>query len=819
MTTDFSKHQKIIDRFRGEVNKPTFDIKFIQSTKNIPKTETFLLKMELKRLAGSCTRSIDLRGLVDGDCQLFQYNGQSHFLDDVAERVFEENVEEYKGYTFGVYEAVKNTKNNFRVIYQKEQSKISQSEPDTKEEIVVALPKKSQDKTQYPVTIFPLNQYHDRKEERMNYVTSLAIDLENHKQKSVSSIDVSVSGLKFRVKGKEPLYIDQKIAIIFKGFEAEFQFDKDDVFIYQIKNIHSDDNTQLVGCQRIEYSKDDRFKKFLSGYIQSNKRRYKINLENTISALQSRAFEQYVLPKLNELPIFFEQSEKGVFPRYALTTNNNQNIFQYWQDESNRSNLHFLLNKERLTRLLKKQKQDKPLLVYSFIHQNQGKDFFYTIDEDQLPKEDEFFPTFLTFAAKKNTFSVTQLTYFDIDSSKTYAPFTLSNTLELKKQYRNLPPSNEIIDCVKSLSFSIVASDITHQVSIEQYQNYSRDEIDISKLKKFGHKRIQEQFTVEELGVTYKNQRHEPRFIYATPTTLECEKVQWQGVSIDFSTSGLKVELENSAALSVGEIVLVSFSNLQKITSAYDLKKLPYKVVKINKKKTILNLRVYIKDHQHIGRSFFKLLIDKNKSKLTVDDYTWLMPGLVDALRSHYAQSMQTPALIVQTSGSRYKIEALVSNNDGNDFLQQLKKLSDRQRFYNFYPVITKLYKDNFLEICMKKLIVNEETISQVLFISIKKKTEQLDKAVRVKFDKELNTPELRKYFIKTALKNGDFFCLQLKISRTNEPDLDYLNTELSYISAYAIHRSKQVEQEIMSVVAAIQYVDITHEVLFSHGL
>jgi len=147
-----------------------------------------------------------------------------------------------------------------------------------------------------------------------------------------------------------------------------------------------------------------------------------------------------------------------------------------------------------------------------------------------------------------------------------------------------------------------------------------------------------------------------------------------------------------------------------------------------------------------------------------------------------------------------------VSNDDGNDFLQQLKKLSDRQHFYNFYPVITKLHKDNFLEICMKKLILNEETISQVLFISIKKKTEQLDKAVRVKFDKELNTPELRKYFIKTALKNGDFFCLQLKISRTNEP-------------AYAIHRSKQVEQEIMSVVAAIQYVDITHEVLFSHGL
>jgi len=82
-----------------------------------------------------------------------------------------------------------------------------------------------------------------------------------------------------------------------------------------------------------------------------------------------------------------------------------------------------------------------------------------------------------------------------------------------------------------------------------------------------------------------------------------------------------------------------------------------------------------------------------------------------------------------------------------------------------------------------------------------------------------LNTAELRAYFIKQALEKGSFFCLQLNISRTNEPDLEYLNTELSYISSYAIHRSKQIEQEIMSVVAAIQYVDITHEVLFNHGL
>ncbi len=338
MSIDFSKYQKVIDNFRGKVNKPSFNIKFTQSTKQLAKAEQFLLKMELKRLGSACTRSIDLRGLVDGDCQLFEYEGQSHFLDDVAIRVFEENIKEYESYTFGVYEAVKNTENNFRVLYQKEQQNIEQ--PKSQNNLLKNASKIS-DKTQYPVINFPLDQYIDRSEERMNFATPIALVLENNQQKSVSSIDVSVSGLKFRLNSDEPLYLDKKLTVLFKGLENDFQFGKGENLVYQVKNIHSDAKTQLVGCQRVDTPNNDAFEKFLLGYIQGNKRRYKVNLENTISALQSRIFEQYMLPKINELPIFFERNPNGSSPRYVLTTSNNQSIFQYWQDEGNNSNLHF----------------------------------------------------------------------------------------------------------------------------------------------------------------------------------------------------------------------------------------------------------------------------------------------------------------------------------------------------------------------------------------------------------------------------------------------------------------------------------------------
>ena len=814
MSIDFSKYQNIILKFRGEANKPSFDIKFTQSTKHIAKTEKFLLKMELKRLASACNRSIDLRGLVDGECKIFDYSGQSHFLDDIAVKVFEENVEAYKGYTFGVYDAVKNTENNFRVIYQKEQKNLDQTSNIEKQ---TDLTIKSAEKTQYPVTIYPLNQYHDRKEERMNFVVPLDIYIDSNNTKSVSSIDISLSGIKFRFSNKVPLYIDQKINIYFKGLEGEFQFDENEKLVYQVKNINGDSKTQIIGCQRIEFSENDPFQQFLKNYIQSNKRRYKVNIDNTISALQSRTFEHFILPKMSELPIFFEYSNAIVKPKYVLTTNNNQSVFQYWQDENNHSNLHSLVDTKRLARLIENHKKNKPLLVYSFIHENQGKDFFYTIDEKQLAEDENFAMSFLAFAAKRKSFAVTQLTYFKTSLSSIFTPFTISNTQELHKHYINLPPSNAVGNCIKTLSFAVVANDVTHKSSLEQYQGFSNGEIDVSKLKQYGHKRLKEKLVVEEFGVAYKKQRLESRYKYQTPLSFDCGKKQANGELIDFSISGLKLELNNGLDVSLGDKVNVSFPNLQKITSSHNLNNLPYEIVKINKAKTIMSLRTYIKEHQHAGRSFFKLLIENNKDKLIIDEYTSQVPGLAKALRTHYANNLQIPALIVQTSGSRYKIESLVSNNETTSFLSKLNDLSDRKKYYNFYPIFKKLYKDNFLETCLKKLVKNAEPISDILYISIAKKIENISNDVTVKNDAELNTQELRKAFIKESLNKGSFFCFQLKITRTEQPDLEYLNTELNYISSFAIHRSKQIEQDIMSVVASIQYVDITHETLYSH--
>ena len=58
---------------------------------------------------------------------------------------------------------------------------------------------------------------------------------------------------------------------------------------------------------------------------------------------------------------------------------------------------------------------------------------------------------------------------------------------------------------------------------------------------------------------------------------------------------------------------------------------------------------------------------------------------------------------------------------------------------------------------------------------------------------------------------------MQVKLSRTDRPDMEYLNPELSYISGYAIHRGKQLEQEIWSVAGVVQLLDITQEAMIRY--
>jgi len=809
MTNNFTKYQKIIDDFSGHVSNKNFETLFTEKCSHIPKTERFLLKMELKRLEGLCTRLIDLRGHVDGECQIFEHDGRSHYLDSIAIKVFEENIKLYGSYTFGVYEAVTNTENNFRVIYQNEKAGIKSPSPQQR------VAQNVLEKTQYPAQLFRFGEYYNRVEERMNFSIALLVTIEN-KSIECNSSDISIQGCKFRLPSTEKIKVGKTLIIRFIGLEDDFQFGSINTFEYTVRNVKLIDNIQLVGVERVsnENNSRDGFKPFIKGFIQGNKRRYKINLDNTLSAIQARTFEQYILPKSNELPVFIGGKADHWLPKYALICQNNKNIFQYWQDEKKCSTLNCLITPERINKLKKASVLGQSLLVYSFIHKNQGKTYFYTADETQLKDEPDFITEFLGFAANKSHFSITLLTISDINKGKADSFYTLSDSITKRNQYLNLPTSDKHLTQIDELSYLIVANDITDDSLTKSYQTLAYENIDPAKLKVFGHKRLTKPFHVDELGVNYRNHRKESRFQYITSVDVTCKKIAWSAKSHNFSTSGLRIDFERGVPLKKGDIVHMSFPELQKITSIFNLKELAYEVIRIDKHKKTLNLKVYVEKHKHIGRAFFKALIEKNKDKLTPDQSASMAAGLAKPLRNIYSDCLSIPNLIVQTSGNRYKVEAIACGRENGSLLPLMRQLSDTKEHFNLYPILSHLNTTNTLMANLKKMHASDIPISTILYIAVNLDETTIEKQITTTLASDLDSQKLQNMFIRNALKTGYFLSLQLTLSKTNAPDMDYLNPELSYIGSYAIHRGKKIEKEIWSVAGVIQVIDTTKETM-----
>jgi hypothetical protein len=802
MTKDYSQYQKIITQFRGQVLNNDFDNKFLLAAKHIPKTDRFLLKMELKRLATSCVRSLDLREYARDKCSFFTYNGQQHILDQDAIDIFEENVNAYGKYTFGVYEAVIKAASDFRTNTQPENTLTT---TDSSKEI------SSKNDTKFLVKFYQFGPYFNRSQERMNYATPLYLTLNDEHAVEAISSDISESGCKIRINKIQDLRIRQIIKIKFSKFKTDFPVDIDNEYTYQVRNIYFSNGMQFVGLSRIyDVEATDNFRLFLHDYIQNNKSRYKINMDNTLNAIRSRSFEHLSLPKSNELAVFIEHNEKTMLPRYALTTNNNEFVYRYWKNESNQSQLHCLITPERIARLKKAATLGRTLLVYSFIHVNKGKQYFYTADEKQLTTEPRLMAKFLSLAASKASFAITNLTIIKSNNTLAHSPLTLSDSLS------NEILSEEVDAALSNLPYIIVASAIDHEHIIKEYAQLPFDKNNLATLKVFGHQRVFEN-KIDEVFINYDVQELEPRYYYNTPVLVTLSKKETHGHSQDISISGLKIKLDDPIQLQKGDIVSLTLPDLQKISVRYNLKNLSYKVAQITKAEQMIHLTAIDQRLPNQAKLFLKEFIEKNQTKLTTKLCETIIPGLAKALRNIYSQSLINPALMIQTDGNDYNIEALVSGAEHGKILSHMRHLSTQKSFYNLYPILNKIQMFNSMITELKTMQENDEPLISTLYIAINPDGESIERSVTTKLENELTSLKLKQIFINNALKHGNFFCLQVKLSRTEKPDVSYLAPELDYISTYFKQKAKDIENENSKVIGVMQLFDITQEALIRH--
>ncbi|CAM5189739.1 hypothetical protein [Alishewanella longhuensis] len=99
------------------------------------------------------------------------------------------------------------------------------------------------------------------------------------------------------------------------------------------------------------------------------------------------------------------------------------------------------------------------------------------------------------------------------------------------------------------------------------------------------------------------------------------------------------------------------------------------------------------------------------------------------------------------------------------------------------------------------------------LYITVSK-DEQAKLTVNSHYDFEFSSAEELKAFIHEAIAHHTLFSFRLFVSRTGKLDSEYIAKEIGYISVYAIHKAKSLEEELWHVEGVADGVETSAEVI-----
>jgi len=816
MSQDLKQYADIIEQLKPMVNEPEFNQVLLQTAADVPKEKRFLIKMEVKRLAKPCMRTIDLRGHVDGKCKKYVHEGRSHYMDDLAVDKFEEQIRVFGRYTYGVYEAVQNTENNFRLIREKElaQERAHKENPTAKKRSAVL--------EQFKVPTVNLLDYRQRNTERMNF--AVAVEVFNNAGQAMRglSVDISLEGLQIKLAKDAFFKTGETLFIFFRGLENEFAMDKKNGIAYKLVKIITKNDVNYLALQRDKDCPSPAFDKFLESFIHGNKRRYKVNMSNTIEAITSKTCEQYFSPRSPTLPVYIDVINKTLVPRFAMVNEVNRETVQYWQDEDENCRLNFLLTQERLMRLLNKSDEVREIFVFSFTHLHSDKVYFYSASFEELLQKDTLLKIFLGFGSKKASWRVFKITLTDMVPEQAHIPLSIPDSVGSKVKKLNTPPSARLMSKLKNLRYLAHVTDVTSVTGQETYNEFTFNRENLSHLRVFGHPRNRAPSNIHLVRFKYEEQRIESR--YQLRTQIEArfnnEDVVHKGVSEDISVHGLglRVELNKEYKGSLEGRIEVAFPRLQEIANAFDVMHLQYEIIYHNVEKNILHLKTMPGEEGKSARAFFEELIKKNKANLKVDNDEEEVPGIGQALRCINARNATSLSFLMSKEGVRYTPQACIVGKQDERITTLTTQYAEQGKVNLEFLFRDRKQDSPFVQSGIKAVKLENMPLRQELFISFDASQKEPRMAIIPRYSDKFESNEQRRAFIREAMVRGQFIAIHVMLTTTGKPDMSMLQTEINYVTMYAMHRARELEKKMWSIAACSHLVDVTDEVLIRYG-
>lgn len=765
----------LAERLIPAYNSDDFNFVLSQMTEGEAPSVKILVKMELNRVMAPCSKSIDLRGRVQGECREYELDGIKHWLDDVAFNAYHKNTRKFGGYTEGVWEALCNTRNNFRVMQQRGKLKNKGL---------------SNEDHQFEVEPITLGYDLKRRENRLKLSSQIEIMLPRDQLVHAVTVDVSPSGARFKV----PTAFDYKLGEVIEVTYVELAKHSEIYEIaaplqYRIVGIdESYENDAVKFLRVLRLTETNVIEQVIQENLQSDSLKARHDNQDKIIRARTRGYEHAYLKHTCNLPVFFSGNEL----KLVLMTENNKPIWQYWHDERNQQTLSSLFHKERMKHLTMPGLRGSNNVLYSFTHEHQNKKLFFSMMMPEASREIR--QLFWHVGAKKSCWKAFRLSVFELsEEDKTQlAPHT--SELQLN--------NDELTHCgfLQEISDSSMGRD---------YILTEKPRLPTNTLNQFIHSR---QSTSQPACLYFdaKSRRREPRYQFRSPLTLTYSNQKNAGVTVDISKHGCSVALAEPSKLKAGENCFVNFRELQLYDKSLPLDAVPYKVIRISPGGKQLQLAIHEDSHTNKTIAFFGALIDHNKEKLNAKKELLPSNELLEGLHNILLDKMVSTPLFFEKKGGNLSPSIIGVNYPLLPHLALLAKLGQEQSFS-----VEPIYKGrtNTLLATPMKRIEGAEPQYHELYLSALKFGTRIQ-SLETKLASDFESIKERISFIKKAQAMGDFYALRICGAPVFEPITALLRKDIEELTQISMHQARSLEKEIATIVGYGELIDITEEVL-----
>jgi hypothetical protein len=778
-------------------------------------TFKFLERMESRRRKQECLLTLDMRGKVPEECKKYIHKNKTFWMDDASYKIFVEGLKrDNLVFTVGTFEDIIEGDHTYKgmrragkqvdisagnsiagKIHQKEESKKNIYQPDADQPEII-----------------PLGYYRNRKEERLQYSTSVKIRI-GKLSVDLKTRDISAHGMQLSSEQYIPLEVGAVVRVTFVDLNSEFNADLHDI-VYEVLSVRLTEqgNRFALTQQDKRENKASRFlDTFINDLLNSTKGKRRLCHEDSRLTAYSQLIELYYTLSTPIIPFFVQQDGDSQGISVICKNPNNAYLLSLFKDKRRIYDFSSLVDEGRMKNMIALAREDGQKDPIIAIYRNSDSNGPKVVGDFEFPLEASWL-SFVRDHFNDEDFSIYKVL---LRPSINPDPVKLSGKIKKLKK-KSEEHAHDVMVSINRVVASGAFVDVTQQI-IKQAKSVSfmLDDDSIKAGRHIVESQVENDVNMapDIFSFGYVEQRKEDRYQVQVSAEVVAGDMHLTATTRDISVYGLCIEFDGDVkGLLEKSKVGICLPGLQKRAKLGSrLGDIPYEITCIEKNdKMLFHMKRIMDQNSKDCTLFFKDLIARNIEKLKLD-----MQDMMTAAysRLYSALAVESPATI----------PILIKKDESRKNHVSVALPEEKCTFVEFFEVKPGEYDFSFINVStrLSRLVagIKKGQSSEIIIYLYKKLNEstgefELFSAADYEFEDQTE----KRNFLNEALAS-DYCILKVLAGKLQQPQEVEINAIIDPLTDRSPHLSKRLKTEVSTFVAIGEVVDITRQVIESENL